>query len=86
MNPDVMHCEHQCRNTCAMLNEALREETLMVRFYEGVLAQCDEPDVRSFVRTLTEERSAAVIRIMQKLNEIKARSQISDGIISSFGG
>jgi|PersoiStandDraft_1058852.scaffolds.fasta_scaffold366738_1 hypothetical protein len=84
MNLDNLHCEHQCRNTCAMLTAALAEETMVVRFYQQVLTQCDEPDVHKFVRTLVEERSASVIRIMQKLNEIKARSQVMDGVQSSF--
>ena len=84
MDLDKLHCEHQCRNTCALLTAALAEETMVVRYYQQVLTQCDEPDVHSFVRTLVEERSASVIRIMQKLNEIKARSQIMDGVQSSF--
>ncbi len=84
MNLDNLHCEHQCRNTCAMLSAALAEETMVVRFYQQVLTQCDEPDVYKFVHTLAEERSASVIRIMQKLNEIKARSQVMDGVQSSF--
>lgn len=84
MNLDNLRCEHQCRNTCAMLTAALAEETLVVRFYQHVLTQCDEPDVHTFVRSLVEERSASVIRIMQKLNEIKARSQAMDGVQSSF--
>ncbi len=84
MNLDNIHCEHLCRNTCAMLNTALAEETASVRFYQTVLTQCDEPDVSKFVRTLVEERSASVIRIMQKLNEIKARSQVMDGLQSTF--
>ena len=67
-----------------MLTAALAEETMVVRFYQHVLTQCDEPDVHNFVRTLLEERSASVIRIMQKLNEIKARSQVMDGVQSSF--
>jgi hypothetical protein len=84
MNLDNLHCDHQCRNTCAMLTAALAEETMVVRFYQQVLTQCDEPDVHNFVRTLLEERSASVIRIMQKLNEIKARSQAMDGVQASF--
>lgn len=84
MNFDNLHCEHQCRNTCAMLTAALAEETMVVRFYQQVLTQCDEPDVHNFVRTLLEERSASVIRIVQKMNEIKARSQVMDGVQSSL--
>jgi hypothetical protein len=84
MNLDNLRCDHQCRNTCAMLTAALAQETMTVRFYQQVLTQCDEPDVHNFVRSVVEERSASVIRIMQKLNEIKARSQTMDGIQSSF--
>ena len=84
MNLENIRCEHFCRNTCAMLNAALAQETVTVRFYQSVLTQCDEPDVHSFVRGLVEERSASVIRIMQKLNELKARSQSMDGVQSSF--
>jgi hypothetical protein len=67
-----------------MLTAALAQETMTVRFYQQVLTQCDEPDVYKFIRSLVEERSALVIRIMQKLNEIKARSQTMDGVQSSF--
>ena len=67
-----------------MLTAALAEETMTVRFYQSVLTQCDEPHVHGFVRSLVEERSASVIRIMQKLNEIKARSQTMDGVQSSY--
>ena len=84
MNLDNIRCEHACRNTCAMLTAALAQETMTVRFFQSVLSQCDEPDVQSFVRGLVEERSASVIRIMQKLNELKARSQAMDGVQSSF--
>jgi hypothetical protein len=56
----------------------------MVRFYEQVMKDCDYPDVNSFVRDLLEERSRTVIRIMQKLNELRARGQILDGVISSY--
>ncbi|HTX18682.1 MAG TPA: hypothetical protein VMG34_08475 [Bacteroidota bacterium] len=84
MNLENVRCEHLCRNTCAMLSAALAQETLTVRFYQSVLSQCDEPDVSGFVRGLVEERSASVIKIMQKLNELKARSQVMDGIQTSF--
>ena len=84
MVPDQMKCDHTCRNACAMLNQALREETSMVRFYEQILTQCDFPEIQQFVRELTEERSQSVIRILQKLNEMRARAEIMDGVNSSF--
>ena len=73
MNLENLRCDRQCRNTCAMLTTALAEETMIVRFYQQVLAQCEDPDVHDFVRSLAEERSTTAIRIIQKLNEIKAR-------------
>jgi hypothetical protein len=84
MAPESVKCEHTCRNACAMLNQALREETAMVRFYEQILSQCDYPDVQSFIREQAEDRSRSVIRILQKLNEMRARAEIMDGVISSF--
>ncbi|MGB2869148.1 MAG: hypothetical protein WBD36_11900 [Bacteroidota bacterium] len=84
MIQETVKCAHTCRNACGMLNEALREETALVRFYEGVLSQCDYPDVHGFLQELVEERSRSAIRILQKLNELRARADTMDGIISSF--
>jgi rubrerythrin len=84
MTIEDMQCAHACRNMCAMLNEALRQETATLRFYERLISQCDYPDVRSFVEGLAEERSRSILNIVQKLNEMHARSQILDGVISSF--
>lgn len=84
MIKENMKCGHTCRNACAMLNEALREETSLVRFYEEVMSQCDYPDVHQFVKDLVEERSRSAIRILQKLNELRARAEVMDGVISSF--
>lgn len=77
-------CEHACRNTCAMLNEALRKETAIVRYYEGMLEECNFPEVHSFVTDFIEEKRKGILKIIQKLNEIHARSQSMDGIYSSF--
>lgn len=77
-------CQHACRNTCAMLNEALRKEASMVRFYEGILAECNFPEVRTFLNDLVEEKRKSILSIIQKLNELHVHSQSSDGIISSF--
>ena len=77
-------CQHACRNTCAMLNEALRKEASMVRFYEGILAECTFPEVRSFLTDLVEEKRNSILSIIQKLNELHVHSQSIDGIISSF--
>jgi hypothetical protein len=84
MKGKEIKCLHACKNTCAMLNEALRNEASTVRFYEGILAECNQPDVHDFVSNLVEERRKEILTIIQKLNEIHARSQSIDGIFSSF--
>ena len=77
-------CSHDYRITCSMLTESLRKEAEMIQFYETLMTECDYPEVNSFVRELLEEKSSIVLHINQKLNEIRARGQISEGIISSF--
>jgi rubrerythrin len=84
MIENELKCGHACRNTCAMLNEALRKETSIVRFYEGILDECNMPEVKSFVTDLVEEKREAILRIIQKLNEIHVRAQAMDGVASSF--
>ncbi|MCK7527344.1 MAG: hypothetical protein MZV64_61940 [Ignavibacteriales bacterium] len=44
-----------------MLNEALRKEASMVRFYEGILAECNYPEVRAFLTDLVEEKEKAFL-------------------------
>jgi rubrerythrin len=68
-----------------MLNQALHEETGLVRFYESILRQCDYPEVRKLFEELAEERSRTAIRILQKLNELHARAETQDDVMSSFG-
>jgi len=77
-------CMHACKNTCAMLNEALRKEAAIVRFYEGMQDECNLPEVSSFIADIIEDKRKGILRIIQKLNEIHARSQVIDGVISSF--
>ena len=84
MKENEIKCMHACKNTCAMLNEALRKEASIVRFYEGMLDECNLPEVRSFITDTIEEKRKGILRIIQKLNEIHARSQVIDGMISSF--
>jgi hypothetical protein len=84
ISPDSAECNHDCRITCRMLTEAMREEAEMIHFYEKLMTECDYPGVNSFMRELLEEKSRIVLRINQKLNEIRADGQVSDGIMSSF--
>jgi hypothetical protein len=84
MEANSIECNHDCRITCRMLAEAMRKEAEMIHFYERLMIECDYPDVNTFVRILLEEKSRFVLHINQKLNEIRARGQVSEGIISSF--
>ncbi|MDP4114900.1 MAG: hypothetical protein Q8903_02130 [Bacteroidota bacterium] len=84
MNNDEITCEHDCKSTCTMLNEALRKETAIVRYYEGMLEECNFPEVRSFVMDFVDEKRKGILRIIQKLNEIHAKSHTIDGVIQSF--
>ncbi len=84
LKPEKEACNHDCRITCRMLTEAMRKEAEMIHFYENMMTECDYPDVNSFVRELLEDKSRMVLRINQKLNEIRVHGQVSDGIISSF--
>lgn len=84
MDEKNVKCEHACRQTCAMLRQALREESDMVRFYERLKAECDYPDVHDMLQELVEARSRSVLLINQKLNELRARAEILNGVISSF--
>lgn len=84
MEDRQLNCQHTCRNTCAMLNEALRKETSLVMFYKNTLEECNMPDVKNFINEIVEEKSKIILQIIQKLNEIHVRSQIMDGVSSSF--
>jgi rubrerythrin len=84
MTEKDVNCQHACKNTCATLNEALRRETAMVRYYESILDECNMPDVSTFMNELVEEKRKVILRLIQKLNEIHVRSQAIDGIASSF--
>jgi hypothetical protein len=77
-------CQHACRNTCATLNEALKRETALVKFYESVVKECNMPEVSTFLSDLVDEKRNVILKLIQKLNEIHVRSQALDGIASSF--
>lgn len=84
MNQFPFLCEHTCRNTCSALTRALQYETALVRLSEEIIQQCDDADIKEFMRDLARNSSESIIRIMQKMNEVQARTQILDGIASSF--
>ncbi|HVO76224.1 MAG TPA: hypothetical protein VMT35_19530 [Ignavibacteriaceae bacterium] len=84
MKSSEINCMHTCKNTCAMLNEALRKEAAIVRFYETLSEECNFPEVHRFIQEIIEEKRGGILRIIQKLNELHAHSQATDGIISSF--
>lgn len=84
MSDESLRCDHACRNTCKTLTDALQQETNLVRLYEQVISSCEDPEIRKFTRELAEEHGAAALRIMQKLNEFRARSQALDGVMASF--
>ncbi len=84
MSDTGINCQQACKNTCASLNEALRKETAIIKYYEGVLADCTMPEVKTFMDDLVEEKRKVILRLIQKLNEIHVRSQAIDGITSSF--
>ena len=84
MSDPGINCQHACKNTCASLNEALRKETAIVKYYESVLDECNMPEVKTFMDELMDEKRKVILRLIQKLNEIHVRSQAIDGITSSF--
>jgi monomeric isocitrate dehydrogenase len=84
MNQFPFLCEHTCRNTCSALTRALQYETSLVRLSEEIIQQCDDADIKEFMRDLARNSSESIIRIMQKMNEVQARTQILDGISASF--
>ncbi len=75
----IADCNHACKNTCTSLNEALRKETAMVKFYEGMVDECGIPEVKT-----VDDKRKIILRLIQKLNEIHVRSQTIDGVTSSF--
>ncbi|PIW70544.1 MAG: hypothetical protein COW08_01295 [Ignavibacteriales bacterium CG12_big_fil_rev_8_21_14_0_65_30_8] len=77
-------CMHECKDTCSSLNEALRKEAAIARYYENMIEQCNMPDVKSLINDLIEDKRSGILRIIKKLNEIHARSQVIDGISNSF--
>ncbi len=84
MTDKDFNCNKICKNSCASLQEALRKETNIVHFYENMMEDCNSPEIKSFLTDIIESRRPEMLKIIQKLNEIHARSQIVDGVIASF--
>jgi rubrerythrin len=78
------HCEHECRNTCAALTRALQLESSIVRLSEEILIECEDESIKKFLSNLAENSSEQVQRIMQKLNEVRARMQINNNMNDMF--
>lgn len=66
----AIQCDHECRYDCAMLTEALRRESELGKFYDQILQQCDEPDVRAFIAELAEKRRACINQIVEQINRL----------------
>lgn len=65
-----IHCDHECRYDCALLTEAMRRESELGKFYDEILRQCDEPDVRAFITELTEKRRECINKIVEQINRL----------------
>ena len=84
METEKGDCEHRCRNTCAMLSDALQDERKRIAYFERMLVDCDDPATKSFVQELVETHRLLVNRINERLNEIKANARVLDDIIEGF--
>lgn len=84
MGTEKSNCEHRCRNTCAMLNDALQDEKKRIAYYESMLNVCDDPAVKNFTNEVLETHRLLVFRIGEKLEEIKANAKVLDDIIDGF--
>jgi len=84
MTEQKLECDHRCRNTCALLAGALKDEKKIVEYFETVLAKCDDPGIVAFVKELRTTHARVADEIESKLNEIKANAEILDDIIEGF--
>ncbi len=84
MGTEKIDCEHRCRNSCAMLSEALGDEKKKIVYYETMLGDCDDPAMKNFVLELLEMHKLLVARIGEKLHVIRANAAVLDDIIEGF--
>jgi len=86
MGIEKSKCEHRCRNTCAMLSEALQDETKKISYYETMLNDCDDPAMKHFVTEIIGVHTRLVKRITEKLSTIKSNAEVLDDIMTSYEG
>lgn len=86
MTTEKIECGHRCRNTCATLNSALKDQKKIIEYYEVMLEECDDPGMIKFAKELLATHSHIASRIEEKLGEIKANAEILDDIIDGFEG
>ena len=43
------NCKHDCKDNCSLLNEALRKEASIARYYENMIEECNIPEVKSLI-------------------------------------
>ena len=84
MKQNEVHCAHACRNTCAMLVEAVEREQKLSEFYSAVAAECDYPDVQSVLAEVAGLRTKTIRLLKQKLGEMQVRGEVLDSLKSSF--
>ncbi len=75
-------CAHLCAKFCMVLDEAVRRETAAVEYYKTIVAECDFPEVGSFVQRLIAEREGLVASLHRKIEEVQAARDIT----ASIGG
>ncbi len=84
MSTEKIECDHRCRNTCAMLSAALKDEQKAVRYFEAVIQQCDDPGRVAFAKDLHKAHTLAAQKIEERLRQIRASAEILDDIIEGL--
>lgn len=84
MKRNEVHCAHACRNTCAMLIEALEREQTLSDFYAAVSAECDYPDVQAALANVAALRTKTIGLLRKQLDDMQARGEVLDSVKASF--
>jgi len=66
MNTNDLKCEHECKDNCSLLNEALRKEASIARYYENMLEECNIPEVKNLISELIDDKRSGILRIIKK--------------------